>query len=872
MRHGRVCAVLLLAVAAAGFATTAGAGSDRKPPSTPSRLTVTGATSGSLVLSWWRSTDRGSGVAGYRLYLEGSNVGVTTQTWYTFTQLSCGRSYTLGVQSYDRAGNRSALARIVASTAPCPDTTPPTAPSGLAQTASSQTSVSLAWVASYDNFAVSAYNVYRDGSVVGRTQGTSYTFSGLVCGRSYTVGVEAVDAAGNASPRTFVLAGTSPCPDTLAPAAPTFLVQTSATTSTIAVSWAASIDNFGVVGYGVYVNGVRVSTTTLTSSSVVNLSCGKTYTLGVDAFDAAGNRSPQASVTAATSTCPTTTPPGGTVTFTAVADARVEEANPSSNFGSSFLRDDGGTDPDVHSYLRFAVRGLSGAVTSAKLRMYATSSTVDGPALYATATDWSENAVTWGNRPAPASPASDDKGSISSGTWIEFDVTRLVTGDGVYGFVLIGTSSDGVDMSSREGSAAPQLVLSTGTVTRDTSAPTAPRGLTATGVTATGVALAWLPSTDDVGVAGYNVFVDGVRSASTSSTAYNVLSLACGRAYTFGVEAKDAAGNLSLRATLSTATAACPTPSVACDKYAAPTGSDSASGTLAAPYRTAQKLGSSLGAGMTGCLRAGTYSVSSGYVLDLSTGGYRIRSYPGERAKLVGIVHVRSSASGVILSHLAFEGTGGQNTIKIYAADVVVENSDITNAWRGLSCMILGSNSGYGQALRVIVRRNRFHECGDPANGNQDHAIYAQNVLAGEISGNVFWNTSGYTIQLYPNAQRTRFVHNVVDGDAPSVRGGVLFGGDTSYASKDNVVEYNVITYAATYNITSTWSGAVGSGNVARNNCLWAGERKLNQRPPIRRTIEPRLSPRVDEPLPQRRQLRRRIAPRVAHVRQAPRP
>ena len=138
--------------------------------------------------------------------------------------------------------------------------------------------------------------------------------------------------------------------------------------------------------------------------------------------------------------------------------------------------------------------------------------------------------------------------------------------------------------------------------------------------------------------------------------------------------------------------------------------------------------------------------------------------------------------------------------------------------------MILGSNDGYGQASRVIVRGNRFHECGDPANGNQDHAIYAQNVFEGEIVDNVFWNTSGYTIQLYPNAQRTRFAHNVVDGDAPSVRGGVLFGGDTSHASRDNVVEYNVITYAASYNITSTWSGAVGSGNVARNNCVWAGQ------------------------------------------------
>ncbi len=42
--------------------------------------------------------------------------------------------------------------------------------------------------------------------------------------------------------------------------------------------------------------------------------------------------------------------------------------------------------------------------------------------------------------------------------------------------------------------------------------------------------------------------------------------------------------------------------------------------------------------------------------------------------------------------------------------------------------------------------------------------------------------------------------------------------------TNDNVVEYNVIAYAETYNITTAWSGAVGSGNVARNNFPWAGE------------------------------------------------
>jgi hypothetical protein len=36
-----------------------------------------------------------------------------------------------------------------------------------------------------------------------------------------------------------------------------------------------------------------------------------------------------------------------------------------------------------------------------------------------------------------------------------------VTGKGAYGFVLATTSSDGVDFSSKEGRAAPHLVVTT---------------------------------------------------------------------------------------------------------------------------------------------------------------------------------------------------------------------------------------------------------------------------------------------------------------------------------------------------------------------------------------------------------------------------
>ena len=139
--------------------------------------------------------------------------------------------------------------------------------------------------------------------------------------------------------------------------------------------------------------------------------------------------------------------------------------------------------------------------------------------------------------------------------------------------------------------------------------------------------------------------------------------------------------------------------------------------------------------------------------------------------------------------------------------------------------MILGDNSGWGQAMRPIVRRNRIHECGsNDVAYNRHHAIFTANLTDGQIVDDLFWNSAAYAVsELYPNAQRTRFAHNVVDGEGPSVRGGVVFGGDDSYSSRDNVVEQNVITSARTHNVESWWGGTVGSGNVARSNCLWAG-------------------------------------------------
>jgi Right handed beta helix region len=267
-----------------------------------------------------------------------------------------------------------------------------------------------------------------------------------------------------------------------------------------------------------------------------------------------------------------------------------------------------------------------------------------------------------------------------------------------------------------------------------------------------------------------------------------------------------------------------------CTRYASVRGSDSARGTKSRPFRTAQRLVDSLRPGQTGCLRGGTYSDDDGdYVLTFERAGrpgapITIRSHPGERARLVGTVYVPRGANHVTLSRLTLEGTGDDSTLKINAADVVIESNDITNAWRGVNCVILGSNQGWGGAVRPVIRDNRIHECGN-RDSSLEHGIYTANVEGGRIVRNRIWNVAGYAMQIYPNAQRLRVAYNVVDGGEPSVRGGIVVGGDDEYVSNGNVIEHNVIAFARWYNISSNWEGSVGHGNVARSNCVWAAAR-----------------------------------------------
>lgn len=79
----------------------------------------------------------------------------------------------------------------------------------------------------------------------------------------------------------------------------------------------------------------------------------------------------------------------------------------------------------------------------------------------------------------------------------------------------------------------------------DTTAPTVPTALVASGTTQTSTNLTWNASTDNVAVTGYDVYQGAALKATVTTTTYAVTGLTASTAYTFSVKAKDAAGNAS---------------------------------------------------------------------------------------------------------------------------------------------------------------------------------------------------------------------------------------------------------------------------------------------------------------------------------------
>ena len=155
---------------------------------------------------------------------------------------------------------------------------------------------------------------------------------------------------------------------------------------------------------------------------------------------------------------PTPTPTFAGTTWLPIADAYVNAFKPTRNYGNmSKLTVD--ASPVMNAYLKFDVQTVAGTPTGATLRLYANSSSTAGVHLYqVTDNSWTELGIVYNNAPALGSFIADSTGFVT-GSWVDIDVSSVVTGVGTYSFVITSDESSPTSFASREAANAPMLIV-----------------------------------------------------------------------------------------------------------------------------------------------------------------------------------------------------------------------------------------------------------------------------------------------------------------------------------------------------------------------------------------------------------------------------
>jgi predicted phage tail protein len=497
--------------------------SDTTPPPAPTGLSATAISGAQVDVSWSAAMDDG-GIVSYRLErCQGAGCTTFTQVgspaWIGLndTAIAGSSTYRYRVRAVDQAGNVGPYSAIATVTTPgAPDTTPPTAPTGVTPSVVSSSQIDLAWTASTDAVGVTGYRVERCAGAsctnfaqVGTPATTSFSNTGLAAATTYRFRVRAVDAAGNLSAYSAIATAATPgAGDTTAPSAPTGLTPTVVSTSQIDLAWTASTDNVGVTGYRVErcqgascTTWAQVGTPSTTSFSNTGLTANTTYRFRVRAVDAAGNLS----------------------AYSAIASGRTQAAGDT-------------TAPSAPTGLTATPQ------TPTQINLAWTASTDNvGVTGYRVERCQGAGCTSFAQVGAPTTTSFNDTGPLSPSTTYRYRVRAADAAGNLSAYSSIVTT------------ATPAVP--------DTSPPGATTGLTAAAAGSSQVDLSWTAATDDVGVTGYRLercagqaCTSFAQVATPPTTSYSDTGLTASTTYRYRVRAADAAGNLGAYSDVAEAT------------------------------------------------------------------------------------------------------------------------------------------------------------------------------------------------------------------------------------------------------------------------------------------------------------------------------
>jgi hypothetical protein len=225
-------------------------------------------------------------------WADAHGIGYLGWTWNTWG--SCGDNVL--IQDYSgtpTSGGGQYFHDHLAAVGPV-DTTAPSAPTGLATSGRTTSSINLTWSASSDNVGVSGYDIYRDNAKIASATTTTYSDAGLAPSTTHSYTVVARDAAGNLSaPSTTLSVSTQPSNDSVAPVVSILSPAAGSRIGSRTTVKGSSTDSSGVVKMSVYIDGtLRASNTNSNSISYTwnsrRLTAGS-HTITIMASDAAGN-------------------------------------------------------------------------------------------------------------------------------------------------------------------------------------------------------------------------------------------------------------------------------------------------------------------------------------------------------------------------------------------------------------------------------------------------------------------------------------------------------------------------------------------------------------------------------------------------------
>ncbi len=353
--------------------------------------------------------------------------------------------------------------------------------------------------------------------------------------------------------------------DTQPPTAPTSLTSTGKTKTAVSLSWTASTDSNGILGYDVYNGSTKVNTALIstTSYTVTGLTANTAYSFAVKAVDPSLNASASSSALSITTNANAITSCSGTGTITqqkwdgisgtAVSDLTSNANYPNTPTSTSTLTSFEAASNVADNY-GLRVLGYICPPTTGSYTFWIAGD--DGVELWLSTTNSAANKVKIAYHTAWTSSREWNKFTIQKSATIsltagtQYYVEALMKEGGGGDNLAVGWAKPGeATTSPSEVIQGSSLIPFTATV--DTQAPTAPTALSSASITQTSFTLNWTASTDNVGVTGYDVY-SGTTKLNTSNitgTTYSVTGLTAGTTYSMTVKARDAAGNVSVSST-----------------------------------------------------------------------------------------------------------------------------------------------------------------------------------------------------------------------------------------------------------------------------------------------------------------------------------